>query len=108
MFKMEDMIADMLRKAIPPEVMAMLTAEKLKEIGEKATAFVEDIRGSLDYIKAQNVTTHEMQSALLARIEVLENDNRNGTSGNSRPRGRKPGVGSGGTPDDTGSGSDNG
>jgi hypothetical protein len=45
MFNMQDMLADMLKKSIPPEVMEKLTAENLKDIGDKATAFVADIRG---------------------------------------------------------------
>ena len=90
MFNMQDMVADMLKKSIPPEVMAMLTPEKLKEIGEKANAFVTDIRQSLDYIKVQNATTHELQNAILAKLEATDNDDGNSESGNSEPRGRKP------------------
>lgn len=105
MFNMQDMVADMLKKSIPPEVMAMLTPEKLTEIGEKANAFVTDIRTSLDFIKAQNVTTHELQNAILAKLEATDNDNGNGASGDSGSRGRKPRVRSGGTPDTSGDGS---
>lgn len=99
MFNMQDMLADMLKKSIPPEVMEKLTAENLKDIGDKATAFVSDIRGSLDRIEAtqativmQNETAYERQTRILeALAEIKENGGRS-----SQRRGGKSGV-SGGT-----------
>jgi len=110
MFNMQDMLADMLKKSIPPEVMEKLTAENLKDIGDKATAFVADIRGSLDRIEAtqativmQNETAYERQTRILeALAEIKENGGRG-----SQRRGGKSSV-SGGTSSGDGSGSDNG
>lgn len=93
MFNMQDMLADMLKKSIPPEVMEKLTAENLKEIGDKATAFVADIRGALDRIEAnqatiimQNETAYERQTRLLEAVaEIKENGGRS-----SQRRGGKP------------------
>jgi len=116
MFNMQDMLADMLKKSIPPEVMEKLTAENLKAIGDQATAFVADIRGSLDRIEAnqatilmQNETAYERQTRLLEAVaEIKENGGRS-----SQRRGGKPSERGGASSGDGGSGvggagSDNG
>lgn len=61
---MNDMIADILKKAIPPEVMAMLTPEKLQEIGDRFNATVTQWDERLSNIEA-------FQTRIL---ELLEND----------------------------------
>ena len=61
---MNDMIADILKKAIPPEVMAMLTPEKMQEIGDRINATVTQWDERFTRIEESN-----------ARIlELLEND----------------------------------
>lgn len=65
MSAMSDMLGDMLKKAIPPEVAAMLTPENINAIGEKANAFILEVRSTLNSIK-------ETQSLILKRIERIE------------------------------------
>ena len=61
---MNDMIADILKKAIPPEVMAMLTAEKMQEIGDRINATVTQWDERFTNIE-------QTQTRIL---ELLEND----------------------------------
>jgi hypothetical protein len=84
-FGMNDMLADMLKKAIPQEVQDMLTAERLKEIGDKANAFVADIRGSLDRIEARLVVIE----ARLENPTIEEGSVNDGNSSERKPRARK-------------------
>ena len=100
MLGMSDMLADMLKKAIPPEVAAMLTEEKVKEIGEKANAFITDIRQSLDFIKSQNATTHDLLQSLLehtsdnhtAQLNAITEGLANvGSNSNQRPARKRAG-----------------
>lgn len=65
MSAMSDMLGDMLKKALPPEVMAMLTPENIKEIGDKANAFIVEVRGTLENIE-------DTQLLILKRMERLE------------------------------------
>jgi hypothetical protein len=48
---MSDMLADMLKKALPPEVMEMLTPENIKALGEKVNAFLIDHKDQIDRIE---------------------------------------------------------
>lgn len=100
MLGMSDMLADMLKKSIPPEVMELLTAEKLKEIGDKANAFITDIRQSLDFIKSQNATTHDLLQSLLERTSdnhvtqlnaITEGLANVGSNSNQRPARKRAG-----------------
>lgn len=50
---MEDMLGNMLRKALPPEVLEMLAPEKVKEFGEKINAFILDIREGQEAINTR-------------------------------------------------------
>jgi hypothetical protein len=52
---LNDMLADMFKKALPPEVMAMLSPEKITELGEKVTAFITDVRERLDRIEEKQI-----------------------------------------------------
>lgn len=84
MSMMQEMLADMLKKSLPPEVMELLTPEKIKEFGERANAFISDLRSGLDRIEAG-------QKETLARLENLERivaDDRRNCS--KRP-GKQPG-----------------
>jgi hypothetical protein len=79
---MSEMFADMLKKAIPPEVAAMLTEEKLKEFGEKANAFVSDLRMSLDQIKE----TQAAHTLAFAEIRSAIDDNGSGRTAGKRSK----------------------
>lgn len=68
---MNDMIADILKKAIPPEVMAMLTPEKMQEIGDRINATVKDWNDRLDRIEAT-------QQRILERLPDDSNSDRSG------------------------------
>lgn len=74
MSAMSDMLGDILKKAIPAEVAAMLTPENINAIGEKANAFITEMRGSIHNIE-------ETQSLILKRIERMENGGRNDSNG---------------------------
>lgn len=64
---MNDMFADILKKAIPPEVMALLTKEKIEE-------FVAQIRTAAEKLNQRLSAIEETQTKIL---EYMENDNRN-------------------------------
>lgn len=74
MSAMSDMLGDMLKKAIPPEVAAMLTPENMNAIGEKANAFIAELRSTLSSIE-------ETQSLILKRIERIENGGSDSNNG---------------------------
>jgi hypothetical protein len=48
---MNEMIADMLTKAIPPEVLAMLQPDNIKAFGDKATAYIDGVNAHFAEIK---------------------------------------------------------
>ena len=86
---MNDMFADILKKAIPPEVMALLTKEKIEE-------FVAQIRTAAEKLNQRLSAIEESQTKIL---EYMENDNRNS--------GRKPKrTGNGSSDGSIGNGSD--
>ena len=70
MSSMDTMLAGVLKKALPPEVMELLTAEKIKEISEGINAYIVNTRDSLERIEAQNY-------AILKAVEELTNDGHN-------------------------------
>lgn len=75
MSAMSDMLGDMLKKAIPPEVAAMLTPENMNAIGEKANTFIMEMRSSLKSIE-------DNQILILKKLERLEeNGGRNSSDG---------------------------
>ena len=53
MSAMDDMLANMLKKALPAEVMQLLSPENVKEFGEKINAFITDIRERLERIESK-------------------------------------------------------
>lgn len=59
MSMMAEMMGDMLKKALPPEVMALLTPEKIQELGERMNAFIADLRGSLGRLEANQILIME-------------------------------------------------
>ena len=74
MSAMSDMLGDILKKALPPEVMAMLTPENMQEFGNKANAFISEMRSSLHSIE-------ETQTLILKKMERLENVGSNYSDG---------------------------
>ncbi len=97
---MNDMLADMLKKAIPAEVMELLSKEQLEAMGEKINAFVIDVRENFVNITANQMVVIQRQAddhtaimnELGALREELVNVRGNGSSGNgsgssSRKRG---------------------
>ncbi len=72
MLGMNDMFADMVKKIIPQEVQELLTAEKLKEIGDRANGFIEHINATLARIELQNDTAYERQTRILEGIAELK------------------------------------
>lgn len=63
---MTDMLNDMITKAIPPEVMALISPENIKDIGDKIGAFMTELRDRLSAIEA----------AQLQMIERMDNGER--------------------------------
>ena len=61
MSMMSEMLGDMLKKALPPEVIELLTPEKVQEFGERANSFINDLRASLTRIE-------ENQQHILERL----------------------------------------
>ena len=77
MSAMDKMLGDMLKKAIPPEVLEMLSQENISAFVESANAFKISIESKLDNIL-------ENQSVI---IERLENVGSEGSKGSSRSSG---------------------
>lgn len=86
MSALDNMLGDMLRKAIPPEIMELLTPEKLSEFGDKINGYIVDTRERLERIEQK-----------LERLDNVERNNSNSSGNGSEP---EPGPGS-----DAGSGS---
>lgn len=75
MSAMGDMLGDILKKALPPEVMAMLTPENMQDIGNKANAFIAEMRSSLKSIE-------DNQLLILKKLErIEENGGRDSSNG---------------------------
>lgn len=53
MSAMEDMLGNMLKKALPAEVLEMLAPEKVREFGEKINTFLQEVRSGQDAINAR-------------------------------------------------------
>lgn len=70
MSSMDTMLAGVLKKALPPEVLSLLTPEKIKEISEGINAYIVNTRDSLERIEAQNMV-------ILKAIEDLNNGGHN-------------------------------
>lgn len=81
---MNDMLADMLRKAIPAEVMELLSKEQIEALGEKINAFVIDVRQSFQTIIERQADDHTviMNELGALREEILNHVGSNGSAGN--------------------------
>lgn len=92
MSAMETMLLNVLQKALPPEVMAMLTPEKMQEMGERINAYIVDTREKLDKIVEQNEKIIASTKLLLERSD---NEQRKGSGGSGkRSTGNSGGSGS--------------
>lgn len=85
MSALDNMLADMLKKALPPEVMEMLAPEKINEFGEKINAFIVDIRQGQQAI-------NERLDKIETILERFENEQDNNSSSK---RGKSAGIGNG-------------
>ena len=65
MSAMEQMLANMLKNALPAEVMDLLSPEKLQEFGERINAYIIDNKNSLEQILTN-------QDAILNRLTLIE------------------------------------
>jgi ABC-type transporter Mla subunit MlaD len=69
MSALDKMVADILAKAIPPEVMQMLSPENIKQYGDVATGFITEVRGKLDAILASQERERATLQELSERID---------------------------------------
>lgn len=53
MSAMDDMLVGMMKKLIPPEVVDMLTKEKVQEMGDKVNTFLISVNHNFEIIKAE-------------------------------------------------------
>lgn len=87
---MNDMLADMLKKAIPAEVMELLSKEQLEAMGEKINAFVIDVRENFANITANQMVVIQRQAddhtAIMNELGALREEilDGRGNSGSSR------------------------
>lgn len=98
MAAMDDMLGKMLQKVIPPEVMAMLTPEKINAVGEGIKNAIIEIKES----QAAIITEQERIAATL--VLILERMDNAGSDGNAKRRtaGRIAPAGNGGSIGTTG------
>lgn len=73
MSAMEKMLADVLKKAIPPEVMEFLTPEKIQELGETINAFLLDIRNNHETMQAKLDILIQSEAKNKASFEAVLN-----------------------------------
>lgn len=97
MSAMENMLASMLKSVIPPEVMALITPEKMQEFGDKINAYIAEQRESIDLIKQVQMQQLDMLNAIAERLEnggCKYNSSKRGT-GNGNANGNGTGSGNG-------------
>lgn len=75
---MQDMLADMLKKAIPKEVMDLLTPENIKEMGDKVNAFVLDLQKGIEDIKIEQIEQRKLLDEMKGLLNGYADNNRNG------------------------------
>lgn len=86
---LNDMLADILKKALPPEVMEMLSSEKIKELGEQIKAAATNLRESLARIESnQLMYMNDSQAIILDKLAYLERkiDDYNSSDGAGKPK----------------------
>jgi hypothetical protein len=105
----ENMVFAVLRKFIPPEVMAYATPEKMKEFGEKAELFVRGVNDKLASFEAEQLAQRAMLERLLENAGLsLNADGERGPPLLQQFGGAAIGHSDGGTDDGTGAGSNPG
>ena len=82
MSAMDQMLVRVIHQVIPPEVMELLTTEKIQELGERINAYIISTRESLDTIIEVQAKQEASLRKLLADVEGLKN-----ASGNGNKRG---------------------
>lgn len=109
MAAMDKMLADMLKRLIPQEVLDLLTPEKVKEVTEGINAYILYQREFMDrtdvvleglaIVPEKNKASFEKMFAILAdmqeQIEELKNDRHSASGGSGRSK-RRADSGSGG------------
>jgi hypothetical protein len=111
MAAMDKMLADMLKRLIPQEVLDLLTPEKVKEVTEGIRAYIlyqhefmdrtDLVLDALAIVPEKNKASFEKVFAILAdmqqQIEELKNERGTGSGSDSNSkRGRRSDSGSGG------------
>lgn len=95
---MSDMLADVLKKSLPPEVMAMLTPENMQAFKNNAEALVMELRSGIANCQSQNTATHATLDNIVEKLAVImERTENDGRDGNRKPRARSGNSGSGDT-----------
>lgn len=97
MSAMENMLASMLKSVIPPEVMALITPEKMQEFGDKINAYITEQREDMDLIKQTQMQHSDLLAAIMERLEnggCKYNGGKRGT-GNGSASGNGTGSGNG-------------
>jgi hypothetical protein len=89
MSAMEDMLAKMLQKALPPELMALLTPANIEEFGNNIAAFAAEIRERLSNIEAKQERQRATLEELLDHVGRKDSSRRRGSAS-----GRNSGSGS--------------
>lgn len=95
MSAMANMLADVLKKSLPPEVVAMLTKENFETFKSNAEALVVELREGMAELRAQN-------AVILATLEGMKNDGRDDSDGNAsagKRCGNRPAPGDNGSAD---------
>lgn len=92
---MSDMLADVLKKSVPPEVFAMLTPENMQTFKNNAEQLVTELRQGIANCQAQNVEIIAMLDSVLAtQGHLMERTENVGRDDSSSPRpARKRGSG---------------
>lgn len=89
---MSDMLADVLKKSVPPEVFAMLTPENMQAFKNNAEQLVTELRQGIANCQAQNMEALQKIDRLLQLTGEIHE--RRDDSAGARPATRKRGSGS--------------
>lgn len=87
---MENMMASMLQKAIPPDVLAMMTPEKIQEYKDSVSAIWNAHKEQLDRIEQKISVLADIDNTLTDIVERLSNGygKRNSVDRGSKGRNR--------------------
>lgn len=83
---MQEMLVNMLKEALPQELVEMLTPEKMNELGEKITAFVVDVRERLDKLERNDGDIVKLLTSIeMKLLEIKGNDTSDSAGGTRKP-----------------------